>query len=363
MSLSLQWQAFNGLDGPSSSSVSSPLGLSDLVQLDDPTAMFPLTYTVVLLAVLVSLQQATTYLVPLSTLLLLVPVGLVLTLVAALPITVLLGILADRQAHRHTPGPADQRRIRLQNAFRPLTFATPAAWSVVQIKSAWETSPPLPRSTSSDSSPTQPRPAKPPIHPATPYFLLQPIDTLFARIIDEFVVSWFVKISPSPAFPNEIENTIRHSLSAILTRVENTDLPSLVVGKIIPQITSHLLSFSNAEHSLRVAGKHSSTTEGMDLFLSQAYGPNTLHPAVAGNTLDTKPAQEEHMRGLVEGILRLILPAKESRSRAVLIVAREIVTSAVLMPVLEMMSDPDFWNKMLDEKVSPINSEARHRRR
>jgi len=103
----------------------------------------------------------------------------------------------------------------------------------------------------------------------------------------------------------------------------------------------------------------------MDLFLSQAYGPNALHPAVAGNTLDTKPAQEEHVRGLVEGILRLVLPEKERKSRAVLIVAREIVTSAVLMPVLEMLADPDFWNRMLDEQVSFVFShflECRSRR-
>ena len=58
------------------------------------------------------------------------------------------------------------------------------------------------------------------------------------------------------------------------------------------------------------------------------------------------------MRGLVEGILKLVLPEKERKSRAVLIIAREIVTSAVLMPVLEMLSDPDFWNRMLDEQVS-----------
>jgi sorting nexin-25 len=62
------------------------------------------------------------------------------------------------------------------------------------------------------------------------------------------------------------------------------------------------------------------------------------------------------MRGLVEGILELVLEESERKSRAVMIIAREIVACAVLMPVVEMMSDPDFWNKILDEQVSEVTS-------
>lgn len=47
----------------------------------------------------------------------------------------------------------------------------------------------------------------------------------------------------------------------------------------------------------------------------------------------------------------MVLPKREADSKAVAIIAREIVSCAILMPIVDLMSDPDFWNKMLDEQV------------
>ncbi|KAF8910120.1 sorting nexin C terminal-domain-containing protein [Gymnopilus junonius] len=56
-----------------------------------------------------------------------------------------------------------------------------------------------------------------------------------------------------------------------------------------------------------------------------------------------------HIRQLVDKALPYILPPKERDSKALKIVAREIATCSVLFPILEMVSDPDFWNRMIDE--------------
>ena len=43
------------------------------------------------------------------------------------------------------------------------------------------------------------------------------------------------------------------------------------------------------------------------------------------------------------------------RSKAVRIVIRETLACAVFFPVVEVLSDPDFWNKTIDEVVNGIS--------
>lgn len=289
---------------------------------------------------LLGLQQATYHVVPVSTLVLLVPVALLVLLLTAVPLTVALSVLVDRRLPRRGRSARDESR---RQAFKPLHFTTEAAWSVVQLRSLWESSP--------DGHPLPKRP----LHPAMPEVLVGPLDDVFSKIMRDFVLSWFTRVSPSPTFPAELELTIREALGVIVGRLETTDVSTLLVGKIIPHLTAHLDSFSNAEQTLSGSRRQSTIlggpgAEGLDVFLVQAYGPNKLHEAIAGKALDSRPAQEAHLRKLVEGILAIVLPER-NRSPVVQIIAREIVTCTILMPVVEMLSDPDFWNRLLDDQV------------
>lgn len=47
----------------------------------------------------------------------------------------------------------------------------------------------------------------------------------------------------------------------------------------------------------------------------------------------------------------MILPEREVESPAVAIMVREIVSCAVMVPVFDMLGDPDFWNRIIDDKV------------
>ncbi|CDZ96581.1 Intermediate filament-like protein, sorting nexins, and related proteins containing PX (PhoX) domain(s) [Phaffia rhodozyma] len=351
--------------------------------------MSVLIYTTSILLGLIALQQATTYLVPLSSLLLFLPPTAVLFVLSIPPITVWVAWITESWAdlgqrptnlvrrkdkHHHEqrvrrrPGEGPSNRVR--TIFQPLSFGTPAAWSVVQLRSRWEKVKPDPTTLGF----IEPSLNAHDHHPSMPAILVQPFNSLLDKIIKEFVLVWYTRISPSPALPDKLEGVIRHSVGEVINRYEKVDLPALLVGKIIPHITTHLYSFSNAERSLQgmrrqrssTIGTSSSATnsstrtttkpvglpEGVDVFLTESYGPNALHPAIFGKALDTKPAREAHVRSLVQGILKLILPEKEVQSETVLIVAREVVTCAVLMPLMDMLGDPDFWNRLVDQQAT-----------
>lgn len=110
--------------------------------------------------------------------------------------------------------------------------------------------------------------------------------------------------------------------------------------------------------TLRGAGleRRLTQSEELDLLLANRYaagGPGKLHPAVANlSSTFTKQTEENHLRNLIDKALPSILPEKEAQSKAIRIVVREIVSCSVLYPIVEMLSDPDFWNQRIDEVVS-----------
>ncbi|KAG8972070.1 Intermediate filament protein [Tulasnella sp. 425] len=228
----------------------------------------------------------------------------------------------------------------LRHAARPLIFSTPAAWQAVLIRSKW-------------SSSATSRSSHPPLLPDSPD-ISNLLEEIIENIIRDFVLVWYSKISPSTSFPSALDDTIHSALTIILSRVELLDLPSLIVHRILPKITSHVERFRQSEMALRGVGieRHLSQSDELDLLLASRYAGKggKLHPAVENlSSPVTKQTEQAHLRMLVEKVLPLVIPDKEIQSQSVMIVAREIIACVVLSSVTEMLADPDFWNKTIDQ--------------
>ncbi|KAK4703178.1 sorting nexin-25, partial [Phenoliferia sp. Uapishka_3] len=233
-----------------------------------------------------------------------------------------------------------RRRIKIPQ----FTFTSPAAWDMTQTRASWA------NNNSSSSS------HRPPFPGATP-LLSTTIDSLFDLIMRDFVLKWFTTISDSPTFPNAVEKTIRETLTSTVSRVDSLDWSDAIVGKILPLVTNHVETFRTAEQALRGQDLRTQLTESdeLDLFLAGRYASESekgkLHSAVDVASPNSRPAEEAWLSALVGKILPIVMPEREVESGAVRIMAREIVACAVLLPVVEMLSDPDFWNRMIDDKA------------
>jgi len=148
------------------------------------------------------------------------------------------------------------------------------------------------------------------------------------------------------------------TIDQVLSRANNIDLANLIVKKIMPKITTHIEQFRQSEMALRGAAleRRLTQSEELDILLAGKYasmGSGKLHPAVENlSSTFTRQTEEAHLKKLIHRILPLILPEKEAKSKTVKIVVREIFACAVLFPAVEMLSDPDFWNKTIDEVVN-----------
>lgn len=249
-----------------------------------------------------------------------------------------IGLLALRLVIGHHLDKKRQPKAnRLAHVARPFSFATPAAWQAVLTRSQW-----------SEGTP-QSLPLLLPDYPIAS----EEINEIVSFIIRDFVQAWYKDISSSSTFPTAVSELVHTCLDKILGRATQIDLPALIVKRILPKVTAHIEQFRHSEVALRGAGleRHLTQSEELDLLLASRY-TERLHPAVDNlSTSFTRQSEEMHLRNLVDKVLPFVLPETEGKSKALKIVAREIMACSVLYPVMEMLSDPDFWNRTIDQVV------------
>lgn len=228
----------------------------------------------------------------------------------------------------------------LTHAARPLVFSTPAAWQAVLTRSQWSHKPPQ---------------SLPSLIPDMPV-LSSSLNEVMIFIVRDFILFWYKDISSSPSFPTAVSATLHKTLEQLLQRIYVVDLPSLVVRRILPKVTAHIEQFRQSEVALRGAGleRHLTQSEELDMLLASKYASRDtrLHPAVDNlSSTFTKQNEEMHLRRIVDRILPHVLPEHEAQSKVVRVIVREIVACAVLYPLMDMLADPDFWNRTVEQVV------------
>lgn len=176
------------------------------------------------------------------------------------------------------------------------------------------------------------------------------IDGLLNLALRDFVLSWYGTITKDPTFMNEVDRGIRAALGEIRDKILKEDIVNIAVSRIVPIITTHLRDFDVAERVVRGRSLNRNVTESeeLDLAIASKYRDGKLHPAATLAYSDTKPVQQEHLRKILVRVLPDVLPESMIKSRAVLILIKEIVACAVLSPVMQILSDPDTWNQLIE---------------
>ncbi|KAI0112485.1 PXA domain-containing protein [Nemania sp. FL0031] len=190
---------------------------------------------------------------------------------------------------------------------------------------------------------------KAPLYAESPT-LSRALDELLDLIVRDFVTSWYSNISKNPIFANSVDKAIRRVVVAIQARLFDTDLVEVITGRVVPILTAHFRDAYDAERAVRGRKLNRDVTESeeLDLAIAAKYKDGKIHSAASLAYSDTKLVQQDYLRQLVAGILPKVLPKRLLESRAVFSIVREIVSCAVLFPVVQLLSEPDTWNQLME---------------
>ncbi|KAI0553877.1 PXA domain-containing protein [Xylaria curta] len=190
---------------------------------------------------------------------------------------------------------------------------------------------------------------KAPLYAESPA-LSRALDELLELIVRDFVTSWYSNISKNPIFANSVDKAIRRVLVAIQARLFDTDLVEVITTRVVPILTAHFRDAYDAERAVRGRKLNRDVTESeeLDMAIATKYKDGKIHSAVSLAYSDTKLVQQDYLRRMVARILPKVLPKRLLESRAVFSIVREIVSCAVLFPVVQLLSEPDTWNQVME---------------
>lgn len=179
------------------------------------------------------------------------------------------------------------------------------------------------------------------------------VDKLLDLLLRDFVASWYRNISPTTTFPNAIRAVLIAVLEIAGAKISEIDLARASVTRVLPIITNHLRLHQEAESAVKT-NNPAATGEEFSTAVAAAFGTAKLHPAAAIIALDSATPQQQYLRRLVGRLLPGLLPENITSSSVVTVLVREIVACTVLLPVLQMVSDPDVLNQWIEAYVCAL---------
>ncbi|KAF9114150.1 Intermediate filament protein [Mortierella sp. AM989] len=235
----------------------------------------------------------------------------------------------SNHSRRTMPGSASRH---LFHYLRPAKFTRPVHWSNIMKQRRQE----------------QAAKYRTPIVENMPQFS-EAVDTVIELIMRDYVAGWMRAITPEVVLQQRLEELLRIILIRLKTRVMDLDLTQFLVTKIVPKVTTHVNDFRKAEMALRGNSLERSLTESdeLDIMVAGKFRNGKLHKALS-TSISTKATEEAYLRNVVQAILPTLLPTTEVQSEILRHLLRELLVCAVLRPVMELLSDPDYWNQNVD---------------
>jgi hypothetical protein len=223
----------------------------------------------------------------------------------------------------------------LSHPLRPAHFTRPVLWANVERKRRQEQSAKY-RTPIADSMPQ----------------LSEAMDSVIELIMRDFVSGWMRSITQEVVLQQRIEELLRVVLSRLKIRVMDLDLTQLLVTRLVPKVTAHVNDFRKAEMALRGNSLERSLTESdeLDILLASKFREGRLHKALS-TSVSTAATEEAYLRVVVQTVLPTLLPKSEVQSEVLRLFLRELLVGAVLRPVIDLLSDPDYWNQNVDHYV------------
>lgn len=184
--------------------------------------------------------------------------------------------------------------------------------------------------------------AKLPVFPQS-FLVSKAVDQLIEYVIRDFVLSWFQNISNNSLFPDCVDMTIRLALTRLIGKLGKVEWSDFLVTRLIPIISDHFKNFVSAETAVRERsmGRELTDPKEFQLAVASQYCHGRLHPAVSKYS----DSSRNWLRDMVSK--KLVPFCIDSESKTVTHLVRDIVACSLLLPVINMVSEPDYWNNLV----------------
>lgn len=190
------------------------------------------------------------------------------------------------------------------------------------------------------------------------------LEEFLDQLVEDYVQSWYQKLlvhdsevvsdsKTSSKFIHEVKSMIRYAIGNLLIHLKNTDVTGFVTGDLIPAAINHMAIYQTGK-------RQSKSAQFVAESVLQEYRKESLlHSAV-----ESQEMEQAYVRKLSELLLPHLLPPKYVSCSHARLLVREILSSVILLPIIDSLSDPAIVNKalvaLMDQESDPPCCERQH---
>ncbi|CAH8571475.1 unnamed protein product [Heterobilharzia americana] len=167
------------------------------------------------------------------------------------------------------------------------------------------------------------------------------LNQIVSFIVRDYITPWYNSLTPDNTFPMELHKLLLCVFANIVRRVSEVDW--------VPFLTETLPSFMAAHVRVyRTMLERKATYPDKDavkLFFD--IEAETEKNVCREEVCCSQDREKDHLRLLSDMFLFFVTPAEEYRVPVIRYVARELLVNSVLMPTINLLSDPDFVNRTI----------------
>lgn len=177
------------------------------------------------------------------------------------------------------------------------------------------------------------------------------IEEIAELIVHSYIMPWYQHINASAGsdFPHSVKTTILQTVIKLQASLEQMDEGNLILLKILPLLAKHFEAFClSKEAVVSDLIYEKSNSPNFELQVAVEYNKvNKMHPALSLRTSHLERDIGRYMTGKVEQFLPTMINEKELSSTFISTLLRDIFASCVLSPLVNKLSDGDFWNVLI----------------
>ncbi|GAA55458.1 sorting nexin-13 [Clonorchis sinensis] len=169
---------------------------------------------------------------------------------------------------------------------------------------------------------------------------------IISYILRDYIYSWYAPLTPDTVFPTELHRLLQHITANLVKRVSQVNWIPFLTETLFNDLASHVRLYRTMLEQQKSTGDK----DHLQLFFDCE--TETEKTICRENICTSGEQEKKYLRRISETLLFFILPNEEYRVPAIRYIARELLVSTVLVPTINLLSDPDFVNRSVAWFVS-----------
>ena len=165
-------------------------------------------------------------------------------------------------------------------------------------------------------------------------------------IMRDFVLEWYENVTTDLEFPDDCQKILEHVALEINVRMQQVDLDQ-VVNEVFTAVLPYLVAVNEAGQ-LEYNG-----VEIFDVKHERCLRRFEENPTVFHRALHSGASETRYYRQLLDALIQTALPDEYRNSDLACMFLREILLRNILEPLVSLICDPDFLNKV-SRKINTV---------